>query len=327
MSIRVCVPRGVALCALMVGCVNQPNVPFTEPVTLGGEQVEASVLNEGQAAYAHYCVACHGKNGDGRGPAANGLRTPPRDFRVATYKFAGVSEGLPHDDALVELVRKGLDGTAMLPWMVPNKTLNAIIQYTKTFSPEGEGWRDPDSEKGTPVTVGDDPWRGKESEAVKAGEALYHTTGSCYSCHPSYVTNKTLNAHRAALNMSELTQFRARLSASEAKSSDSYSRPVAGDPKCDDKQPCDGAQQVCRYGRCEEKVLILPPDFSFNRLRTGTTTAGVARVIAAGIPGTAMPRWKDAIPDKSIWAIAHYVASLTKRRGTPATERTAGTSR
>ena len=47
-------------------------------VVVEGRTVEASELNKGRLAYVHYCYACHGMNGDGRGPASIGLRPSPR---------------------------------------------------------------------------------------------------------------------------------------------------------------------------------------------------------------------------------------------------------
>ena len=44
----------------------------------------------------------------GRGPAARGLRPPPRDFTLGVFKFAAVPAGtLPHDDDLERIVRGG----------------------------------------------------------------------------------------------------------------------------------------------------------------------------------------------------------------------------
>ena len=97
----------------------------------------------------------------------------------------------------------------------------------------------------------------------------------------------------------------------EPKLSESFSRALKGDPPCDDDggETC-GDGNVCRYGRCEAAISILPPDFTVNRIRSGATASEIYRVIAAGIPGTAMPQWKDSIPDEDIWAIAHYVQHL-----------------
>ena len=64
-------------------------------------------------------------------------------------------------------------------------------------------------------------------------------------------------------------------------------------------------------------VKILPPDFTFNELRGGEALADIYRAIAAGIGGTAMPTWKNVLPDPDLWAMAHYVRSLVALRGTP----------
>ena len=297
-------------------CAYTPPEPFTEALVLGGEEVHPDVLNLGQEAYGFYCQACHGRNGDGRGPSAANLETPPRDFRIATYKFSGVANGLPGDEDLARIVRNGLHGTAMLPWKMPEETLKAVIQYIKTFSPEAEGWREEGSTKNESVKADLDPWAGKEKAALARGEAVYHGIVTCYLCHPSYVTTEKINAHRGLFSIPPQDAYRPNIWMPVLKASDSYSRPLAGDPACERSKPCKDEAHVCRYGRCEEKINILPPDFTFNPIRNGRSTAEIFRTIASGIPGTAMPAWKDGIPDKDIWAVANYIKHLMSLRGT-----------
>ena len=67
-------------------------------------------------------------------------------------------------------------------------------------------------------------------------------------------------------------------------------------------------------------VKILPPDFTFNELRGGDGLDDIYRAIAAGIGGTAMPTWKNVLPEADLWALAHYVRSLVGLRGTPAAD-------
>ena len=64
-------------------------------------------------------------------------------------------------------------------------------------------------------------------------------------------------------------------------------------------------------------VKILPPDFTFNELRGGETLEDIYRAVAAGIGGTAMPTWKNVLPDPDLWAMAYYVRWLVALRGTP----------
>ncbi|HYQ80939.1 MAG TPA: c-type cytochrome, partial [Anaeromyxobacteraceae bacterium] len=141
--------RTLALLAslALAACKGYTPVDFQAPMKLGGQQVAAGTLNAGRNAYMLYCRACHGDKGDGKGPSSHGLRPPPRDFTVGTFKFAAVPGGtLPHDEDLVRIVKGGLHGTAMLGWDVPDPTLHDIIQYLKTLSPR---WKE--EEPGDPV--------------------------------------------------------------------------------------------------------------------------------------------------------------------------------
>ena len=66
---------------------------FSEPVTLGGQEVAPEVLNRGSRVYALYCVSCHAVDGSGKGNAARSLKVPPRDFREADFKYVSGPEG------------------------------------------------------------------------------------------------------------------------------------------------------------------------------------------------------------------------------------------
>ena len=311
----------VVFTASLGGCAYETPEPFREAVTLGGEVVHPGSLNRGRSAYNKYCQSCHGAEGDGRGISSVGLATPPRDFRIATYKFARAIPGeLPQDEGLASVINHGLDGTAMLHWDLPPNTLSDVLQYLKTFSPQGEGWRDPEMEKGPMIVASEDPYKTRPlKEAVSRGRALYHGYATCYGCHPAYETRAEINVDRAEFGSASLLKYRPKLWLPEPKETYSYTVPVEGDPTCSDEDECSDSQ-VCQFGRCEEKGWLMPPDFTLNSVRTGTQPKELYLVIAAGIPGTAMPTWKGVLSEKDIWAIAYYVSSLTKLKDTPEAE-------
>ena len=184
----------------------------------------------------------------------------------------------------MRLIKRGLDGTPMLPWDLSDEQLTDILQYIKSLSPEGEGWRNPFTSVGDVVESGEDPWIGRENYAVKAGEKIYHGQANCMSCHPGYLTPSKL---RTVLEAPADTQYREDLFLPVLKESN-YA--VQGKP-----------------------VKILPPDFTFHDVRSGTTTRDLFETIASGIKGTAMPQWKGALPDEDIWALAHYVGSVIEQ--------------
>jgi hypothetical protein len=72
-----------------------------------------------------------------------------------------------------------------------------------------------------------------------------------------------------------------------------------------------------QYTVGDKPIGVLPTDFLFHPIKTGTDPVSLFRTIAAGIGGTAMPTWKGSLKDEDLWAIVHYVKSLADARGTP----------
>lgn len=238
-------------------------------------------LTAGRRDFVQFCSSCHGLEGDGYGRSGQWLRPSPRDFHQGNFKFTKVLKALPTDDAMIRLIRRGLNGTPMLPWALSDTQLTDIVQYLKSLSPAGEGWRSNFSTIGGVVDAGEDPWVGRVEDAVEAGKKIYHGQANCMSCHPGYVKPSELPA---MLDQPAGTKYRDELYLPVLKESD-YK--VQGQP-----------------------VKIMPPDFTFHTIRTGWTTRDIFETIAAGIKGTAMPQWKGALADADIWALAHYVQSM-----------------
>jgi len=278
--------------------------PITQAQTLGGQSISAATLSNGRQMYVRHCRACHGFKGDGRGPSSPGLRPAPRDLRLATYKFTRMEDGteLPTDAALTEIVSQGLHGTAMLPWGdIQEDALSDIIHYIKTFSPPDEGWRDPDKEVVAPIAISEDPWKGKDEDAIKLGRKVFHGKAKCQSCHPAYVTKKK--------QWEFLTAY-------------------ADDPRDalrdDMYQPI--KQESAVYMVEDKAQWQKPPDYTWDPVRTlsGSTDTkrDLYRVIGAGVNGTAMTGWKGtALKEDELWAVAYYVDSLVAKRGTPAAKK------
>jgi mono/diheme cytochrome c family protein len=278
--------RRLGLVLVAVGIVGCGEKTFEQPVTLGEKEVSPEVLNLGKDTYTLYCRACHGVNGDGNGPAAKGLRPPPRNFHDGLYKFVAVESGyLPNDEDFHRIIRGGLKGTAMLPWDISDERLDAVIQYIKTFS---ERWQDEYEEVGEAIVPDDDPYGPeRRAEAVETGKKLYHALAQCNSCHPSYIPYDEIYQAGVELTGYGKTDLDERIYTTQLKDSD--------------------------YGN-----RLQPPDFTFHQVRAGEDVKSLFRTIASGIGGTAMPTWKGSLPDDQIWALAYYVRSLIDMRGTDA---------
>lgn len=135
--------RRLALCSVLVLLVcssvscRDPEPQFTAPMTLGGREVPAEVLERGARIYQMRCASCHGSDGSGKGPAGGSLRVKPRDFEEAQFRHKSTpGDALPTDEDLARVIREGLVEQGMPAWPgLSAEDLDALIQYLKTFSP------------------------------------------------------------------------------------------------------------------------------------------------------------------------------------------------
>ena len=224
-------------------------------------------------------MPCHGVNGDGKGVAAKGMKTPPRDFTLGIYKFGQVISGeLPHDQDFYEILDKGLHGTAMLPWDLSPEQKDAVVQYIKTFAPKV--WEGGDKKLGERVTPTKDPFgEAHKSAAIQKGKEVYHISANCQSCHRAYVTLQEFSEMSKRLNGESVSEL--------------------------DEDFYKTKPQESEYG-----VMTIPPDFTWHTVRTAESVEELYVRIASGVGGTAMPSWRETITDEEIWAVSYYIKSL-----------------
>lgn len=253
-----------------------------DKVFAGGLYVKKEVLYKGKQIYTEFCMPCHGVDGDGKGVAAKSMKVPPRDFTSGVFKFGEVVAGeLPHDKHLYKILEKGLHGTAMLPWDLKHDQMFAVVQYIKTFAPQV--WEGKDKKLGEQIIVSKDPYgEAHRAAAIEAGKKVYHGEASCWSCHRAYVSKQEL-AKITDSKVSDITE-------------DSFQIKL----------------QETEWG-----FKNLPPEFTWNSVRSATTVEELYVRLAAGVGGTAMPSWKGTITDEQIWAVAHYVKSLMDLKDSP----------
>lgn len=337
--------------ALALGCSEKINAP-SQPLKLAdgtdaagkavpGATIDVETLQHGQVAFVHYCYACHGLQGDGHGPSSITMRPPPRDFRMGLFKFAGTPAGqVPTDEALERTIRRGLQGTPMLPWDIPESERKTLVAYIKTLKCVPKGSTDADAQKSRfekeapqPLEISKDPWKGKEQQAIEVGKVVYHVSGTdpndptkvyagCASCHAAYISKQEMYELSKRATGTGMAEFREDLYRTQTRESE-YG--LTYDDNCE----------------ATKKYQVLPPDFLYNKTKTvwpiGTVLANeldpdgkphaytaedqrldLYRVIAGGIGGAAMPQWKGALPEEHLWALAYYVQTLINMREQPA---------
>lgn len=260
---------------------------------IDGQSVDTSTLNLGRQVYIEYCMACHGMTGEGNGPASKGSLPPPRNFTQGLYKF-GLSKdgGLPSDEDFARIIKKGLHGTGMLAWDIAPKQLYAVTQYLKTFAPQV--WEKGDvANVGKKVQLQNDPWGvARIDSAVARGKDVYHAVTNCQSCHMAYVP------------AAEFNEINKRVTGSVPSEID----PTMYDLKIQDSE-------YFLYNNKDRLVKYLPPDFTWNDVRSAQSVEEIAYRLCAGVTGTGMPSWCGTVPDDDVWALSYYVRSLMDIKG------------
>jgi putative heme-binding domain-containing protein len=105
-------------------------------------------VQDGQRLYLGACANCHGPDGD----AVPGVDLGRGQFRRASS-----------DSELIEIVRRGIPGTAMPPGNYSNTQATQIVAYLRALAGSGER-----------TTAAGDAGR---------GEALFAGKGGCLTCH------------------------------------------------------------------------------------------------------------------------------------------------
>jgi len=145
-------------------------LPATEENVAAGKQI-----------YRDSCWYCHGKVGDGNGPAADFLDPRPRDFTAGMYKIRTTKTGeLPTDEDLFRIISKGIPGTAMPRWelTLSEEERWKVLQYIKTFAVE---FADPEYDPY--IAVVEIPPKVESSpESILKGRKIFEKN-KCFECH------------------------------------------------------------------------------------------------------------------------------------------------
>lgn len=135
--------------SLLFACGEAGPPPFTEAQQLGGVEIAAETLNQGQKVFNRYCASCHGYDGGGQGPAARNLDA--RDFRTGVFLYKSTpGDELPTDADLAATIKRGKLDKGMPAWGgLHDEDVRAVVSYIKTFSPR---WRTATATPATPAT-------------------------------------------------------------------------------------------------------------------------------------------------------------------------------
>ena len=147
-------------------------------LALGAPALVAAQAGDANAAKALYelkCVGCHGQKGDGKGPAAELLSPPPRDFTSGIYKIRTTAGKAPSDQDLFRVITDGMPGTSMPSWAVlPEKERWNLVAYVKAFA--ADKFKEPTKKADLPKEVA------SSTESIKRGKEMFEAI-ECNKCH------------------------------------------------------------------------------------------------------------------------------------------------
>jgi mono/diheme cytochrome c family protein len=260
------------------------------PKLLGDTTVSADHLKRGAEVFSRYCVQCHGVNGDGKGVAAPYLIPKPRNYIAGVFKFTSTTYGSkPLREDLLRTVRRGIRGTSMpaFPLFAP-KDLEAVIDYVLALTHRGEleaelanqaEFDDKIDEENLPTTI--TGILGKWDAA--RGQVVYPITPM-----PTFKRANVEAGKQAFL--------------------------TKGCAKCHGE---DGRGMMeTNTGEDYWKFPTKAADLTSGMLHGGTEPLDIYRHIFAGINGTPMPSFKEALkaePD-TIWNLVSYVLHVADIR-------------
>ena len=190
------------------------------------------------AAYVQYCRACHGDKGDGKGPAAQGLRPPPRDFTLGVVQVRRGPGGRAARTTRTSTASSGAACTGPPCWRgtASRSTRSSeIIQYVKTFSP-----------------------RWKEEEPGRARSRRRRTRGRAARRRASRAAGRSTTGSRSASPATRRTRSKAYIYAA--------TKELTGTGDADFREDMYGPVLT----ESDFGVKLLPPDFTFRApLRSG----------------------------------------------------------
>jgi mono/diheme cytochrome c family protein len=248
--------------------------------------IELRRLPHGRNQYLSECAGCHGRQGDGGGPAARQLAPRPRNFWKGMYKFRSTGSGQrPTRRDLYGTIQRGLAGSAMPEFkLMSEERLWDIVEYVRWLAIRGEfrqkmidiAWDDeelPDPDEVAEIV--EEAWNPRNlrpvfpatteppftPESVARGHAVFldRQTAQCFQCHGDTGKGDGPNAEMFT---------------------DDWGYPIR------------------------------PRDFTLGVFRAGEESRDLYQTIYTGIGGTPMGSYEGVIESEDMWHVVHFIQSL-----------------
>lgn len=289
----------------------------------------ADLLDQGRAIYNFRCYFCHGYSGDARTLAATYLQPAPPSFRGADPERLTAQ-------SIVDTLRQGRPGTAMQSFrtILDDGDMAAVAAFiadafvqrqtdNTRYHTAANGWPDHDRYRAAfPFARGEialsRSWEALSPEAAR-GKRLY--LDSCISCHDRgapVADDVAWDARPLSYPRNQFSPATPRIDALTSASPYAL-HDIA--PRVAALSPLERRGEKLFQGNCAfchgadgtgknwigQFLEPHPRNLRDPAFRATATTAGLARAIREGLPGTSMPAWKHVLRERDIAALLAYI--------------------
>jgi len=263
-------------------------------------------LRDSAELYRQQCLHCHGVEGGGDGPTGRFLDPRPRDYRRGIFKFTPLKDkAQPRRADLYHILDEGVTGTAMPSFRrFSVAQLEGLVDYVRLLAMRGM------VEHELSVTYEFD-------EAIPAEyvvEAYREVFGKWQ--HSEESADELVVAYAEGVpEATPQTIARGReLFMDDAVAKCYTCHGPAGHGDGISAWTVDPETGVRKEAYLDDWGFpIRPRDLTTGLYRGGRRPIDVFRRIKNGINGTPMPALGGALPDEDLWALVHYVGTLSEQ--------------
>lgn len=257
-------------------------------------------LEESAELYRTRCLFCHGSLGAGDGPTGRTLDPRPRDLRDGIFKWTEVGANRrPTRDGLVRLLQRGVRGTAMPAFRrLSRGELEGLVDWIRYLAVRGET-----EQLSTYFACEEGDVRPASVERAygtvwgRWDEAEDHWLAVPAGPSPAEVTAEVV-ARGAEL-------FRGSLA--NCASCHGASGEGDGEAIWEEGEEGERRRRLDRWGQPSH-----PRNLTAGVFRGGGRPVDLYRRIKSGIGGTIMPAADASLTDDDLWALVHFVLSLSR---------------
>ncbi len=235
------------------------------------------LFTRGETLYQKQCSVCHGPAGGGDGKAAYLLYPKPRDFIRDKFRLVSTTNMQATDEDLFTTITRGMPGSAMPPWEHLNAEDRWALVYYVRYLSEFKTYED-SGEINEEMKAKGIPWQMKEK-----------------------MINKKIDDDKLIKVSSEPPITPEALK----RGPELFIASCAG---------CHGAQGK-GDGQQEQKdnlgYPVKPRDLTAGIFKGSSKSEDLYYRMIAGLPGSPMPSYVEALTQEQIWDLIHYVQTLT----------------